>query len=303
MTTGSLAIGTNDDLQVDLIALGARITALRVPLRDGTRRNVVLGLGTREDYLACDDFLGATVGRFANRIAGGAFVLDGVCHALPVNDRGNTLHGGPGGFDRRDWTLAEHGLRHAVFELVSDDGDQGFPGTLHVKATYEVAGPTLWTTYAAATDAPTVVNLSSHSYYNLEGPDGCLGAHRLEVDARYYLPIDDTGLPADEAEPVGGTGYDLTVPMPLTAGLDHSWLLEGEGLRRVATLEAGGLRLELDSDQPALHIYSGGGRWNGVALEPQHLPDSPNRSDWPSTVLRPGEEYRWTSVTRISPVG
>ena len=303
----TVTIGTEDDLQVDLLPLGARITAVRVPLPDGSRRDGALGFGSREEYLACDDFLGATVGRVANRIRGGTFVLDGVRHRLPVNDRGNTLHGGPGGFDRLDWTVVEHGECHAVLELVSPDGDQGFPGTLTVRATYAVEGRELHTTYAATTDAPTVVNLSSHPYWNLAGADGTEGAvqgHRLEVSARTYLPVDDTGLPEGEPEPVGGTPYDLTVPMPVGPGLDHCWLLDGEPgcLRPVAVLEGGGLRLDLATDQPALQVYTGGGRWNGIALEPQHAPDSPNRPAWPSTVLRPGEEYRWRSIVSIEPV-
>lgn len=297
----TLTIGTEVDLQVDLLPLGARITALRVPLPDGTRRNVVLGLDSREDYLACDDFLGATIGRVANRIRGGSFELDGVHHELPVNDRGNTLHGGPDGFDRREWTLVDTGPRHAVLELVSPDGDQGFPGTLTVRASYEVEGAELRTTYTATTDAPTVVNLTSHAYYDLEGPDGTVEGHRLEVSAQHYLPIDDTGVPVGEPEPVGCTDFDLTVPMPVAPGFDHTWLLDGEGLREVAVLEGGGLHLELATDQPTLHVYTGGGRWNGIALEPQHAPDSPHHPAWPSIVLRPGEDYRWRSVVRILP--
>ena len=299
----TISIGTGDDLQVDLLPLGARITAVRVPLPDGSRRDVVLRLGTRAEYLACDDFLGATVGRVANRVRGGRFELDGVRYQLPLNDRGNTLHGGPDGFDRRDWTVVSAEPRRAVLELVSPDGDQGFPGTLTVRAAYEVEGRELRTTYAATTDAPTVVNLSSHPYWNLAGPGQPVEAHRLEVEARQYLPVDDTGVPEGLPEPVGGTPYDLTVPMPLAPGFDHCWLLEGQlgRLRPAAVLEGGGLRLELSTDQPALQVYTGGGRWNGIALEPQHAPDSPNHPEWPSTVLRPGEEYRWASVVRIGP--
>lgn len=299
-------IGTGEDLQVDLMALGARITALRVPLADGSRRNVVLGLADRDAYLACEDFLGATVGRVANRIRGGSFVLDGVEHRLDTNQGRHTLHGGSGGFDRREWTLVDQGPRHAVFELVSDDGDQGFPGRLTVRAAYEVSGPTLWTTYTATTDAPTVVNLSSHAYFNLEGPDGSVEGHQLEVRASRYLPVDDDIIPLGWAEPVGGTPFDLTVPMPLPSGpdgFDHCWVLDGwpeEGLRRVAVLEGGGLRLELDTDQPGLQVYTGGGRQNGIALEPQHFPDSPHHPDWPTVVLRPGEKYHWSSVLRLT---
>lgn len=297
-------IGTADDLQLEVLSLGARIRALHVPMPDGTRRNVVLGLGSPEEYLVSGGFLGATVGRVANRVAGAAFRLDGVRHQLVANDRGHTLHGGPDGFDRREWDLVDRGPRHAVLELVSPDGDQGFPGTLHVRVVYEVDGPALRTTYHATTDAPTVVNLSSHAYYNLEGGgDGRVQGHRLEVAGDHYLPVDETGIPLGWSEPVGGTPFDLTVPMPIGPGIDHSWLLRGEGLRQAAVLHGGGLRLELETDQPALHVYTGGGRWNGIALEPQHPPDSPNRPEWRSTVLRPGEEYHWTSLVRLLPAG
>ena len=295
---GELTIGTEADLQVDLLPLGARITALRVPLPGGTRRNVVLGLGSREDYLACDDFLGATIGRVAND-AGPGHWLDEVRQA----GRRPPQHPARGARRLRPAGM-EAGRRRppARRARAGEPGRRpGLPGDAHRQGGVEVEGAELRTTYTATTDAPTVVNLTSHPYFDLEGPDGTVEGHRLEVAAQHYLPIDDTGLPAGEPEPVGCTDFDLTVPMPVAPGFDHTWLLDGEGLREVAVLEGGGLRLELATDQPTLHVYTGGGRWNGIALGAPARPRLAPPPDWPSIVLRPGEDYRWRSVVRIVP--
>ena len=239
---------------------------------------------------------------------GARFTLDGKSYTLAQNNGPNSLHGGPTNFGRRLWSAkVVRGKDGDALELryVSKDGEEGFPGTLTATVVYSLREDGgLVIDYTATTDAPTVVNLSSHPYWNLAGLDAPVEVHGLEVEARHYLPIDDTGVPEGEPEPVGGTPYDLTVPMPVAPGFDHCWLLDGPHgcLRPAAVLEGGGLRLELATDQPALQVYTGGGRWNGVALEPQHAPDSPNHPEWPSTVLRPGEEYRWTSVVRIRSV-
>jgi galactose mutarotase-like enzyme len=283
--------GRDGELEVVVSARGARLVAVRHEGRD-------LLCDPAEDP---DGYAGATIGRSANRIAGGRFELDGVERRLPVNDRGNTLHGGPDGFDARTWTVLETGRCHVVLGLVSPDGDQGFPGELDVQARLEVDGPRLATSYDATTSAPTVVSLTSHPYYRLVGPGRAVTDHRLRVAADDYLPVDDTGLPTGTA-PVPGTRFDHDRPRPLAADLDHCWVLRGSGLREVATLTGDGLALDLATDQPGLQVYSGGGRIDGVALEPQHLPDSPHHPDWPSTVLRPGEDYRWRSVVTVRTV-
>jgi aldose 1-epimerase len=294
---GSLRLGGGEgELEVRLALLGARLTSVRVPWGDG-RREVTVGLGADAAYLASDTYQGATVGRYANRIGHGDLPLDGTSHRLPTNDRGHTLHGGPVGFDRRTWSLVESDRHRAVLELVSPDGDQGFPGTLRVRAEWEVSGPTLRTTYEAVTDAPTVVSLSSHPYFRLADE---VGRHLLRVEADRYLPTDDTGLPTGSTA-VAGSAYDLRAAAPVDPGFDHCWVLRGEGMRTVAELEGGGLLLTLATDQPGLQVYAGGGRVAGVALEPQHLPDAPHHPEWPSPVLRPGGTYRWCSEMSVGP--
>lgn len=191
--------------------------------------------------------------------------------------------------------VVERVADRVVLELVSPDGDQGFPGEVTVRATYRLDGPTLHTTYAAATDAPTLVSLTSHLYFRLTER---VADHRVQVLADRYLPTDPEGIPLG-IEPVGGTPYDLREPTPVDEAFDHCWVLRGDGLRRVAVLEAGGPRLELATDQPGLQVYGGAGLVEGVALEPQRYPDSVHHPDWPSVVLRPGESYRWRSAVTV----
>ncbi len=290
-----MTLGDPDGLQVELSTYGARITGLSAPLAGDGRRQVVVSDPRGAAYPG--GYVGATVGRFANRIRDARFMLDGVEHRVGVVDRGHALHGGPEGFDTRTWTLVDRGPCHAEMELVSPDGDQGYPGTVTVRARFEVTGPELRTTYTAVTDAPTVLNLSSHSYYAL---DGGSGDQRLTVHAQRVLPVDDRGIPTGELLPVVGTAYDVTAPV--RAGdldLDHCFVLDGHGMRTVAMLESDALRLELATDQPGLQVFTGGGTIPGVALEPQLYPDSPHHPEWPSPVLRPGETYRWRQLVRL----
>ncbi len=286
------------ELEVTLARLGARITSIRAPMPDGSRREAIAGLPRDDDFLASDHYQGATVGRVANRIAGGDLPLDGAHHRLATNDRGNTLHGGPEGFSAREWRQVESDQRRVVLELVSPDGDQGFPGTVTARATFEVAGTVLRTTYAATTDAPTVVSMTSHPYFRLA--DSVAG-HRIRVAADRYLPTDDTGIPTGVAA-VAGTPYDLRTLTPVDPDFDHCWVLSGAGMRPVAELRGGGLVVTVATDQPGLQVYAGGGVVDGVALEPQQLPDSVHHPDWPSIRLDAGEAYRWRSEVSVSPV-
>lgn len=286
---------SGEALELRVSPLGARITSLRARV-DGRWRELTSGLESDAAYLASDRYQGASIGRVANRIRGGSFTLDGVTHRLAANEGGNTLHGGPDGFDRRLWEVVETGSDRAVLELVSPDGDQGFPGRLTARVTYELDGPTLRTTYAATTDAPTLVSLTSHPYFRLAER---VADHRIRVFADRYLPTGPDGIPL-RIEPVTGTPYDLRRPMPLDPAFDHCWVLGGEGMRTVAVLEGGGLTLELATDQPGLQVYGGAGLVEGIALEPQHFPDSVHRPEWPSIVLRPGEDYRWRSEITVS---
>ncbi|MBC9732887.1 aldose epimerase family protein [Nocardioides marmotae] len=309
----------SDDLRVQLALLGARLHRLRARDAEGSWRDVALGMPRVADNLDDDAYLGATVGRYANRIGRGELEVDGTTYALPTNDRGHTLHGGPDGFDRRTWTVVEATGSAAELELVSPDGDQGFPGTVTARARFEVAGRTLRTSYAATTDAPTVVSLTNHAYYRLGGET--VADHELTLHADAYLPVVD-GVPTGEVAEVAGTRFDLRAGGP-PGDLDHPFVVRGSEtgwapggpLREVARLRGHGLRLTVRADQPGVQVYTGGafsGRHHppfaGVAIEPQLHPDSPHHEGepgWPSAALRPGETYRWTQEVsvEIDPAG
>jgi len=332
-----LTLGGAPGAHVELLTLGATVHRFEVAAADGSRRDVVLAQGSVEERLASGDYLGGTIGRYANRIAAGRFELDGRTVEVQTHDRGNSLHGGPDGFDRRVWSVLEHSATRASLETVSPDGDMGFPGELTVRVHYELVeadgAVTLSVRHEAETDAPTVVNLTNHAYVNLDGAgSGSIDDHLLSVEADHYTPVDDTGIPlGPEPEPVEGTPFDLREPTRLgprvrsdhpqvvaAAGIDHNLVLrDGEpgATRRVATLEspASRLRLELHTDQPGLQVYTGNfldgslrsphgvayRQGDGIALEPQLAPDSPNQPSWPSSVLRPGERYTSALAWRV----
>ncbi|NYE37269.1 aldose 1-epimerase [Nocardioides cavernae] len=318
-----LRIGSEPDVVVEVLDLGATVHRLGAVGGDGVRRDVVLGLPDVAERLAGGGYVGGTIGRYANRIAHGRFPLDGREVQVEVHDRGNSLHGGPDGFDVRLWDVRTHTPDEVVLELVSPDGDQGFPGTVTAVVRYRVAGDVVSVTMEATTDAPTPVNLTNHAYFNLAGEgSGPVDDHVLQVEADLFTPIDGTGLPlGTDHAPVEDTPFDLRRPTRLgeatesahpqvaaVDGLDHNFVLRGSGLRRAAVLEEPAVRsrLEVWTDQPGLQVYTGnafdgekrargGGRHHrraGVALEPQLFPDSPNRDAWPSPVLRPGDTYR-----------
>ena len=330
-----LTIGRAPGIELHLLDLGATVHRLLVTGGDGVRRNIALGHPTPQDYLDSTFYLGGTIGRYANRIAAGRFELDGDPVQVGTHDRGNHLHGGPDGFDRRIWTIARHDETSVEMTLTSPDGDQGFPGEVRASVTFTVGPDHVDVVMTATTTAPTLVNMTNHAYFNLAGEgSGVVDDHELTVAAQEYTPVDDTGIPLGEHAAVDGTPFDLRSPVRLgdavrtsheqvaaASGIDHNFVLDdaGVGLRSVAQLEcaATATRLDLATDQPGLQVYSGnfldgrhrstsGGllrQGDGVALEPQLFPDSPNRPEWPSAVLRPGQTYsshlRWTiSPTR-----
>lgn len=323
-----LTLGGAPGAVVELLTLGATVQRFEVTADDGRRLDLVLAQGSVEERLASGDYLGGTIGRYANRIAAGRFELDGRTVEVRTHDRGNSLHGGPDGFDRRVWSVLEHTASGASLELVSPDGDMGFPGELTVRVHYALHedddGVTLSVRHEAETDAATVVNLTNHAYLNLDGAgSGSIDDHLLSVEADAYTPVDDTGIPlGPDPAPVDGTPFDLRLPTRLgppvrfdhpqvaaARGIDHNLVLReaGGGSRRVATLSSpsSGLRLDLHTDQPGLQVYTGNfldgslrspagvayRQGDGIALEPQLAPDSPNQPSWPSSVLRPGERY------------
>lgn len=313
-----------------IITYGASLQQVLVPGRDGTLADVTLGHSTLQPYLDHPQYFGSTVGRVANRIAGGRFSLDGADYQVPVNNGPNSLHGGSAGFDKLNWEVIETGDDPAgvTLGLVSPDGDQGYPGTLKATATYALSDDNVLSVdYRAATDRPTLVNISNHAYWNLaeEGSaDGAMG-HLLTIPADHYLPTDSTAIPTGELRPVDGTAFDFRRPTAIGArvrdsfdeqirfgrGYDHNWVIArdvADEPRLLARLEdpASGRILETWSNQPGLQFYSGNfldatssgkaGRLyrmgDAVALEPQMFPDTPNRPEFGSLRLEPGETYR-----------
>lgn len=288
-----------------LRARGAGVDRLEVTCGDGVRRDVVLA-----GPAGSGDYLGATVGRFANRIANGTFVLDGREHRLATNEGTTTLHGGPVGFDARVWEVVEASARRATLRLTSPDGDQGFPGRLVAEAAYAALDDGFRLVLTATTDAPTVVNLTHHGYAVLDG-SGSIDDHLLSVPADRWLPVDERGLPTGDPAPVPAV-RDLREPRRLrdVGTVDQTYVVPGVGLRTVATLHAPATRttLTVRSDQPGVQVYTGDALRShparaGVALEPQLFPDAPHHEGdpgWPSAVLRPGEVYRHVLEWRFS---
>jgi aldose 1-epimerase len=327
-----------DGSGVALLDLGAAVTEVRVPDRHGHLANVVLGHAGLAGYLANAPYFGVIVGRCANRIAGAAFHLDGRVHRLPANEGRNQLHGGPDGFHARVWMLDRVAVAAAddragvTLRLVSDDGDQGYPGRVEVAATIAwTARHELDILLEATCDAPTLVNLAHHGYWNLAGEGaGSVDDHRLTVGAAAFLPVDGELLPTGELRPVEGTPFDLRDGRRLgdvvraddpqvagARGVDHCFVLDRAGAERGQLVEAAvlhepasGRTLRLSTTEPGLQVYAAGyldgaivgpsGRryrqGDGLALEPQGFPDAVHRPEFPSVVLRPGETYRQRSV-------
>ena len=322
-----------DGISVTVCDYGATLVAVRVPDRDGSLGDVVLGFDDVGGYetRTNNPFMGATVGRVANRIADARFVLDGVEHVLHANEGTNHLHGGrQTSFDRMLWDVVTVDASHVRLRHVSSDGDAGYPGTLEVEVEYRVAPGALEIVHQARTDRATPVNMTQHAYFNLAGEHGStVTEHRLRVDADAWTPVDDALIPTGEVADVAGTPFDLRAGLRLADGIaaleaaghgtgyDHNlWLAGAAGaLRDVAELSdpASGRRMVLASDQPCLQVYTGNrlgrstGRGGvvfpvhgGVCLEPQHAPDSVHRPEWPSVVLAPQETYEHRIAYRFS---
>ena len=313
-------------LRIQVMDQGATWLSCSVPLPDGSRREVLLGCASLADYQRQKAYLGATIGRYANRIREARFVLDGQTHQLLPNEGRNQLHGGPGGFGRRVWQRVSQTESELVLSLVSEDGDQGFPGRLDTTVRYALGDDlSVNVELEACVTAACPVNLTQHAYFNLDGDaaDADCRHHRLRIAAQEFLPVNAELIPTGERRAVAGTGFDFRQPrrvgeallqdeqQRLTGGYDHSYWLDAEcadGSRPAAELEAGDghVSLQLFTRLPGLQFYSGNylagtparvgqyGQHAGLALEPQFQPDSPNHPEWPSCVLRPGQRYRQT---------
>lgn len=324
-------------MQAAITTLGGIVVALKVPDRSGKLDDVVLGYDKLDGYLVNPAYLGAVIGRYGNRIAHGRFSLDGITYNIPKNDGDNALHGGVVGFNKRLWTAKDvSGSQEPALKLtyLSKDGEQGFPGNLSVKVVYTLTDENeLRIDYSATTDKTTVVNLTSHSYFNLAGQgNGDILGHELTLHADRFTAVDQTLIPTGELRAVKDTPFDFTKPTAIGArinqdeqqikfgkGYDHNWVLNGKTQAGVAlAAEAydpkSGRVLEVLTTEPGLQFYTGnfldgtiqgkGGKvYNrrfAFCLETQHFPDSPNHPDFPSTVLKPGQRYRSTTIFRFS---
>lgn len=294
---------------VDVCNIGAGITAVVVPDREGRMADVALGYRAYADYVGDGACFGKTPGRFANRIAGGRFTLDGKEYRLAVNNGPNHLHGGLQGFDSKIWQVQEAARNTLVLTLHSPDGEENYPGNLEVVATYTLMEETLHLRMEAYSDAATIVNLTNHAYWNLSGkPD--INSMTLEVRASAYTPVDETNIPDGRILPVEGTDFDLrraallgernSAAHPDTAaGLDHNYVLDSEPGDKIAAIlldPSSGHRLIVATDAPGLQVYTGEylpKARQGIALEAQGFPNAVNVPHFPSVLLRPGQ-----SVTR-----
>jgi len=309
----------NGAFRAQFLTLGAALRILEVPDRHGMPANVVLGYRDIEDYRGPPRYYGAAAGRYANRIGGAKFSLDGQVFQLPKNDGENNLHSGPRGYDQQFWEIAACDACSVTFTL-RDAGTNGFPGTLEVELRYTMEDDGLAIAFAATTDAPTVVNLTQHAYFNLagEGSGQSILGQWLQIPASRFTPVDSALIPTGELQDLTGTPFDFRLAKPIGRdigrddtqlargqGYDHNLVLDAPG--RVATVfdPASGRVLEVHSSQPGIQFYSGNyladgppgtsGRIyaarDGFCLEPQKFPDSPNQPHFPSARLDPGERY------------
>lgn len=314
---------TNDlGYEVSITTFGGAITSLKVPDRHGVFGDIVLGYETLDDYVRHPRYFGALIGRHANRIARGQFSLNGTTYQLPRNNGANHLHGGPHGFDKRVWSAREgDDVLHLLY--LSKDGEEGYPGNLTAFVDYRLSGNELSIDYHASTDGETIVNLTNHSYFNLRG-EGTILDHELTLNADSFTPVDEELIPTGEIKAVADTPWDFRNGRQIgsrissvSGGYDHNFVLnDWDGsLRFAARLyePVSGRVLEMLTTQPGMQFYSGnfldgslvgkGGvayqKYTGLCLEPQHFPDAPNHSNFPSTVLRPGEEYNQRTLIRF----
>jgi len=334
-----VTLSNGKGVSATVIAYGATLQSVVMPDRDGKRADVALGYPDLASYVAKPQYFGGTVGRFANRIAGGRFTLDGKSYQAPVNNGPNSLHGGAKGFDKVLWEVVDvksGPTAQVTLRYISPDGDQGYPGKTTVEAIYSLdENNALTIEYRATTDAPTIVNITNHAYWNLSGegsPGGAMG-HVVTIPAETYLPTDATAIPTGEFRPVAGSPFDFRTPHAVGErvrdssdqqivygrGYDHNWVIGREVtpdqhlMARVSDPKSG-RGFELWSNQPGLQFYSGnfldGTTWgkagqiyregDAIVMEPQIFPDTPNQPKFGSARLAPGETYRNIMTYRLT---
>ena len=322
-----------NNMEVCITNFGGRIVSVMVPDKDGQMRDVVLGFDSIQDYISKPSDFGASIGRYANRINQGKFTLDGVEYQLPRNNYGHCLHGGPQGFQYRVYDAVQLNPQELQLTYVAKDGEEGFPGNITCKVLMKLTDDNaIDIQYEAETDKPTIVNMTNHSYFNLDGDAGSNAEHLLTIDADYYTPVDSTFMTTGEIVPVEDTPMDFRTPMPVgerindfgfvqlknANGYDHNWVLNAKGdiNRRAASLKSQktGIVLDVYTNEPGVQVYAGNfldGSLTGkkgitynqrasVCLETQKYPDTPNKPEWPSAVLRPGEKYMSQCIFKFS---
>ena len=323
-------------MEVCITNFGGRIVSVMVPDRDGVLRDVVLGFDNVSSYFPenGDSNYGAALGRYANRIKDGKFSIDGVEYELPHNDRANCLHGGPTGWHNKVYEVVESDAKHLKLKMVSPDKDMQFPGNVTAFVTYTLLdNNAIDITYDATTDAPTVINMSNHSYFNLgaDPQNHSVCDDILYLNASGYTPIDKASIPFGTIDPVEGTPFDFRTPKLIGAdiaadneqlrngsGIDHNFVLDTQGDESAVacclTNPANGITLKVYTNEPGIQVYTGNflnGKTTGkgglafsyrgaICLETQHYPDSPNKPEWPTTVLRPGEKYHSHCIFEFS---
>lgn len=321
-------------VEVTITNYGGRIVSVIVPDREGNLKDVVLGFDNISDYMSNDNNLGATIGRYGNRIANGKITVDGVEYQLPQNNFGHTLHGGPEGYHKRLFNAKQSDNQTLVLTYLSKDGEAGFPGNLDVKVTMILTDDNaIDIQYEAETDKETVVNLTNHSYFNLSGDaNNTILDEILTINADQFTPVDESFMTTGEILPVEGTPMDFRNPtligeridnyefeqLKFGDGYDHNWVLNTAGdISKVAATVYSpqtGILLEVYTTEPGLQVYSGNfldgsfigkngavyNKRNAICLETQKYPDSPNKTDWPSPFLKPGEKYTSRCIYKFS---
>ena len=320
--------------EASITSYGAHLVSLLVPDKAGKLTDVVIGFDDIDGYKkAASNYYGATIGRYGNRIAKGHFVLDGKRYDLFINNKPNTLHGGKKGFNDVVWDAKQLNDSKVALTYLSKDGEEGYPGNLNVKVTYELTADNgLKISYEATTDKNTIVNLTNHSYFNLNGAgSGTILNHSLELKAANYTPIDSTSIPTGKITPVAGTPFDFTKAATIGSrintatdeqlkngkGYDHNFVLDKHDINTpIATVigDQSGIKMEIFTTEPGIQFYSGNfmdgsnTMWGGkkdehrtaLALETQHFPDSPNQPQFPTTELKPGETYKTVTIYKFS---
>lgn len=331
--TDLFVLKNGNGMEVCITNFGGRIVSVMVPDKEGVMRDVVLGFDSIQDYMKYPTDFGATIGRYANRINRGKITVDGVEYQLPCNNYGHCLHGGPQGFQYQVFDARRLSDRELELTYLSKDGEEGFPGKLACKVVFSLTEDNaIDIRYSAETDRTTVINMTNHSYFNLDGdPSRSNAGYLLTIDADAYTPVDSTFMTTGEIAAVEGTDMDFRTPTPVGAridngseqlrngkGYDHNWVLntKGDVTRPCATLESPvtGIVLEVYTNEPGIQVYAGNfldgtltgkkgivyGHRASVCLETQKYPDTPNKPEWPSALLKPGEKYESRCIFRFS---